>query len=457
MRHQYDAGGFLMIRLVALGVGLGLAASPALAEDEVPGISTTGGGISPEGTLAPVSIVEGPGWKVGEGTVLHPIVGIETGFVSNVFYDTADEDPKGAGIIRLIAQLSTASLSPQRLAPAGDGDAMLEGQENIGALQYRADLRLSYDFYLSGNDAVADQNGLGINGTFRGTVFPRRTWSFLYLENFQRLIRSTNFESSEQTNRDINRLQLGLQFAPVGRTIFGLLHFQNTIDVFEDDDQQFANRIQSSIGLSVNWRFRPVTVFFGDVTMGYFTGLGSESTKVDSYPLTITTGVQTLLTLNTSLVGRVGYTNGFYASGPSFSTVVGGVELGYRYSPTGRVTALYDYTHQDSINANFFRDHRFGLTIEQQVVPILVHLRPELRLRQYRGVMAFVPSGPDTRDDVIFSVAAGARYNFRDWFAGVVEYRLSSVQTDYTYMIGTSIDDPSYARHELVAGVRAAL
>lgn len=433
-----------------------LVAASASADDEVPGISTRGG-ISPAGTLAPVSIVEADGVKVGEGTVLHPIVGLETGVISNVFFEASDEAPVAAGILRLIGQIGTGSLPGSRLAPAGDGDALPEGQQNLGSFQYRADLRLSYDFYLSGNDAVSEQNGLGVAGTFRGVVNPQRTWSFLFLENFQRLIRATNFESSDQTNRDINRLQLGLQFAPPGRSLSALLHFDNTIDIFEDTDQRFANRVQSSVGLNVSWRFRPVTVLFADASIGYFTGLGSDSVKVSATPFTAVTGIQTLLTLNTSLIGRVGYTNGFYSTGPSYSNITGGLQLGYRYRRTGRISALYDYNFQDSINGNYFRDHHVGVSLEQQFVPFAVHVRPELRFRQYQGVMLVAPGGPDVRDDLIAVIAAGARYYFRNSVAAVVEYRLSSVSTDYRYMTGSGIDDPSFARHELVGGVRAAL
>lgn len=437
-------------------VGLCAAATSVSAEDDVPGVSP-GGGISPTGTLAPVAIVESNGVKIGEGTVLQPILGLETGVISNVFFEASDEAPVTAGILRLIGQIGTGSLPPQRLTPAGEGDALPEGQQNVGSFQYRADLRLSYDFYLSGQDTVTEQNGLGVVGTFRGVVNPRSTWSFYFLENFQRLIRATNFESSDQTNRDINRLQLGLQYAPPGRSLSGLLHFENTIDIFEDSDQRFANRMHSTLGLNVNWRFRPVTVIFADANLGYFDGLGSDSVKVSATPFTIVAGIQTLFTLKTSLIGRIGYTNGFYSSGPSFSNVTGGLQVGYRYRRTGKISALYDYIFQDSINANFFRDHHIGLLLEQQFVPFEIHVRPEVRFRQYEGATLIAPSGPDVRNDVIFAVAAGARYYFRTSLAAVVEYRFSSVETDYRYMTGSGIDDPSFARHELVAGVRAAL
>ena len=432
--------------LVALAVGP--AAAQVVSPDNVPGLTDTSSQIVQGGILAPISVVEGAGIKVGEGTVLHPIIGLETGFVSNVFFE--ENSPRAAGIMRLVAQIGTASLSQQRLTPANEGAAT---EQNVGSLQYRAELRASYDFYLSGSDTLSAQNGLGLGALFRGTVLPQNTWSFLYLEQFERIIRATNFESTERTNRDINRLALGLQFAPRGRSVKGVLRFENVIDYFEDENQQFANRVQNTVGLTVSWRFRPLTVFFADLAQGYFTGLGSDSRKVDSYPLTASVGTQTLLTLKSTLAARVGYQNGFYSTGQNFSAVMGGVQFGYRYTPTGRFTAMYEYGHQDSINANFFRDHTFRIGLEQQFAPFLLQVGPEARIRAYRGVMTLVP-GPDTRNDLILAAIANLRYNFRDSFAALLEYRFSSVETDYVTGFG---DDPSFVRHEILAAVRAAL
>ena len=445
-----------MTRLVLVDGFVSVAATSAYADgaypDNVPGISNTAPGLTPEGVLAPVSIVEGAGVKIGEGTVLHPIVGMETGYVSNVFYNASNENPTGAAILRLVAQIGTGSLSPQRMAPTSPED--LAQPQDEGMLTFRADLRASYDFYLSGNEAVTSQDGLGLGAVLRGEILPRHTWSILYLEDFERLIRPTNFESTQQLNRDVNHVQLGLQFAPQDRSVSGLLHYENIIDLFESDGSKFADRVQNSLGVTASWRVRPLTVLFADVTQGYNTGLDANSRKVNSYPLIATTCIQTLLTLNTTFVARVGYTNGFYSVGPSYSTVVGGVQFGYRYAETGRVTAMYDYNHQDSINANYYRDHDMRLLVEQQFVPFVLTVQPELRLRHYDGVDMVEGTGANTRDDVILTLSVGARYNFRDWFAAVVQYQLSDDQTDYRDPMG---DNPSFVRHDIVVGVRAAL
>ncbi|HWU89731.1 MAG TPA: hypothetical protein VN253_20855 [Kofleriaceae bacterium] len=449
-----------MNRLLLTIAGLGLvAALHAPARAQVAASFNAGDAVDP------ISVVEGPGVKVGEGTVLHPVFGVETGVISNVFYEDTGANP--AGLLRLLAQVGTGSLGKQRLATpgpvdenpltAGENDGRTANIENGGAFQYRADLRLSYDFMLSGNDRVAAQGGLGVGANLRGIVNPQATFSLAFLEDFERIIRATNFESRSDTNRIRNHLNLRLNFAPKGRTLSGLLRYDNNLDYFENASQQFANRLQHSFGLRGMWQWLPVTRIYADASIGVFGGLGASSTKVDSYPLNVEAGIQTLLTLSTTLIVHAGYTNGFYASGPSFSSPAVGAQIGYRYSPLGRVTLMYDYSHTDSINANFYRDHTLRATLEQGFVPFILTVRPEFHLRQYNGITVPGASSP-VRDDVILALTVGAHYNFRNWIAATLDYSFTTVQTNFTYMPEPGVtDDPSFVRHELLVGMRAAL
>ena len=165
-----------MKRLLLTAAGLGLvAALHAPASAQVAASFDAGDAVDP------ISMVEGPGVKVGEGTVLHPVFGVETGVVSNVFYEETNANP--AGLLRLLAQVGAGSLGKPRLSTPGavdenpltanENDAREGVITNEGAFQYRADLRLSYDFLLSGNDRVTAQGGLGVGAMFRGLVNPQ--------------------------------------------------------------------------------------------------------------------------------------------------------------------------------------------------------------------------------------------------------------------------------------------
>lgn len=434
-----------------------LAAAPAHADDGLPPMPPS---MDPADALNPISVVSGPGVKIGEGTVFHPQLGVETGVVSNVFYQ--DAKPVTAGLLRILAEVGTGSLPAQRLnirSAANPDDSDATQQEytsgNAGSFQYSANIYAAYDQYLSTNDSVTRQGGLSGGLLLRGIVNPQHPLQFAFQEHFERLIRATNFESRDDTDRDVNVLSLRLNYFPSGRSLGGYLYYQNVIDVFESQNQQFANRLQNQVGLRINWQWLPMTRIFADVSGGYNTGIG-DSEKVDSYPLAAIAGIQTALTVNTTVNAHVGYANGFYASGPSYSSIDAGVLFGYRYSPLGRVTALYSYSHQDSINANFYRDHLIQASIEQYFVPFVVFARPELRVRQYEGTIVMGTDG-NTRNDLIIGATVGMRYSFRDWIAATLDYQLSVIQTDFLYNAGGgTVDDPSYVRHELLLGVRAA-
>ena len=409
-------------------------------------------GIDPEDAIAPIAVVEGAGVKVGDGTVLHPSIGLEAGVVTNVFY--TDQNTVAAGVVRLIGEVGAGSLSPQRLAPTEQTSMDISQPTSAGDFQYRTDLRLSYEYLPSTDDQVSSQGGLGAGFNFRGIINPQRSRQFAVVEDYQRLIRPTNFDSSGNTNRDINDLKLQFQYAPLGRNLSGIIHYEDIVDVFEANTQQFANRFQNTIGLRINYQWLPQTRVYVDATEGIDTGLG-DSEKVTSYPLLTVLGLQTLLSPAVAVTGRVGYTNGFYSEGPSYSSIVGGLSAAYWYSPISHLAVLYQYLHNDSINANFYRDHQIQASLEHAFTPFDVIVQGTLSFREYQGLI--ISTGPQVRDDTLGSILGEVRYNFRDWIAASVSYNLLVDQTDYTYMAGVGVMlNPSYVRQELFAGVRVA-
>jgi hypothetical protein len=416
--------------------------------------------MSPADLTNPNSVVEGAGVKVGESTVIHPIVGVETGVISNVFYEESGQTNM-AGLLRVLAEISTGTLPPERMGIHNRDaiDPAEQGRE-AGRFAYLASLYGAWDQYLSTNDATQEQGGLSGGVLFKGVVNPQKTFSLSFLEHFNRMVRATNFESPENTNRDLNMINVRLNYQPVGRSLGGYVYWRNLIDYFEDEDQQFVNRFHNTFGTRVNYQWLPLTRLYADVSIGVFTGLGSDSTKIDAYPLEAVAGIQTALTLNTTINARLGYTQGFYADGPDYATVTGGLQLGYRYSPIGRATLMYSYDHSDSINANFYRDHTLKLNLDHQFVPFAVNASGELHLRRYQGieeVTGIMGVDGNVRDDVIGAVTVGARYMFRGWVAAVLNYQFTVVTTDFRYDAGGGvIDDPSYLQHQLLVGVRAA-
>src|SRR5688572_1576502 len=77
------------------------------------------------------AVIEGPGVALGEGAVFHPSISLETGVISNVFYEDGNlenNDPVAAGIMRLIGGFSIASQSHQ---PAGEVEPAIATEDEV--------------------------------------------------------------------------------------------------------------------------------------------------------------------------------------------------------------------------------------------------------------------------------------------------------------------------------------
>src|SRR5579863_8235280 len=93
MSHRLTRNLVCLIVLIAPTLAV---AQPAV--DEAAGLAgrmPNGASFDPDKAAAPVRLIEGAGWKVGEDTVFHPVVGLETGAISNVFYTNSSNCANG--------------------------------------------------------------------------------------------------------------------------------------------------------------------------------------------------------------------------------------------------------------------------------------------------------------------------------------------------------------------------
>lgn len=399
------------------------------------------------------SIVEGPGVLVGEGSVLHPIIGADVGMISNVFFE--DQAPVTSSILRIHGELDFASAGSARTKDEGEAENPAAPQK----LQFRAGLKARYDEYLSGGEAARAQRNLGLDANVHLRAFPEGKVTFRLDDRFIRDTRPLNQENTGNLNRLVNDFAIGVDFQPGERAIKAGLGYRNRLDIFESSESRFADRIQHQLEARAEWKWLPITKFLFDASYGFFSQLGGETLngtafKQSSNPLRAKFGVATALTEMTTLRASAGWAWSPYAAGQGFNAPTFGAEFGYRYSPMGRVAVSYSYDFVDSINSNFYRDHALLARIDQQVRMIVVEGRGGLRLRGYRGVPMAL--GAANRDDFIVEAQLGARYHFRDWLAATADYLLQVDQTDFRTTFAGQPDDPSYTRHEVTAGVRAA-
>jgi hypothetical protein len=406
--------------------------------------------------------VEGPGYPINEGTVIHPVVGAELGLTNNIFYESSDERPLSTGIFRLVAEAAIASkeieeepVDPLLLEDGDEAPAEPAAQK----VQFRLGGALRYEEFISPEATARAQRTLGADIKGNVVVSPEGTFAFVGDEHFVRDTRPTNFESFDSNNRMSNRLGLALKYQPGGRTLSGILKWENELDYWEDGDQRFANRMINAIHARSEWEFFPYTKAFADVSYGFIGGFGSENLdgmafKRSAQPIRGGVGIATAITEIFTVKAHFGWGYASYSGGASYNAPIAGVEIGYRYIPTGRVVVEYNWDRRDSVNADFYIDHGFVGRIDQQFDRVVLTAKAEAHLRSYKGIPMAV--GPATRDDVILALGARGQYVLKDWLAIIAQYDVVADQTDYRSSFGGDSDDPSFVRHELSAGVRAA-
>ncbi len=430
----------------------------------------------PASTWAQEAVVEGPGYPIGEGSVLHPSVGIQTGFDSNVFHEQSDGT--AAPTLRLRGAVSIASQgndapSEQTLI-VDDGDAADSRRDVAPSLDFRLTAALTLERYLSGNVNLSNQNRLSnrIGGMIDGKLDtnPRGPTSFYLDGRLLRVLDLVNYESyGNNLNRVLLRAKTGFWTRPGGGALRLGANYRLDLDFFESADSDFANRIHNQFAARAEWLFLPLTRFYFDTSFGLFSPLSTAScdrVKRRSYPLRIQAGAASALTELTTVRGHIGYGKGFYrgfdncdgldGTNDDFSQLLFGAEIGHRYSPFGRITVAYEYDVQDSVQANFYRDHALLATVHHQVELVLIRAGLDLRARGYRGIPAGLGGAP-SRDDVIVRLFGKGYYFYRDWLAFTGELDILSDQTDYTYSLpnGGSMG-LSYNRVVLQLGAVAA-
>ena len=447
------------VTLVVIGAGAILAVSRLAGAQEAAVTDVVSDDSFDASALA---MHEGHGYSVARGLKLHSSVELAGGATDNVFHQSAAATPIASGLMRVSGTLDVATDRATQ-EDLGDPDSEVAAELAPRTYVFRGGLGAAYEEYLSGKASVRAQRNLTLNAGAELTVAPSGPFTVVLRDRFARDVRSPNYEDSLTLNRDDNHAYIGVR-ATRG-VASATLHFEDWLSVFENGQpSQFANRVNDLVGLLGEWQLLPMTKISADVSYGFYGPLGDSTLlgmpiKTSSQPLRAVAGLSSLLTSRISVKLHAGYGRASYGSGEGYSAPIAGAELGYRWSTTGRIVALYDYDHFDSFNANFYADHLFTARAIQQIGALVLDGGPELRLRHFGGIPALF--GPPDRDDRVVAASARAQLLCAERYTLSVEYRLAAVRTDYR---ATTLDamgaaagtyDPGFVRNELWLGFRA--
>ena len=408
--------------------------------------------------------VEGNGYELSHGLVIHPAVGVETGFVNNLFFQSYNEGITNTAMARLVGRFDISSEKAEQQEKAEDDS---DDDDAVAAPEYefRAGGRASLETYPSTNQFARAQSNVDYDFYGHLVVYPEGTWSFLADDHLDRDVRPRDYEDLSSNNRDDNRLALGVRFQPGAHTLRFTLQYENWLDIFEGGEAaNFADRFNNTFSLLTEWQWRPYTKIYAQASYGYFGPLGSSTLdgmpfKTASNPMSAVAGISTLLSEDMALKLHGGYTQSAYQMGAGYAGPLAGGELSYRWSPGGRIIGSYNYEFSDSVNANFYRDHAFNVRVLQQFGDIATTAGIDFRLRSFGGIPTVL--GPPDRNDLVLGIHLRAQYVWHDRYVVYADYQLSSVETAYRATVVDPVtgfvgghDDPSYVRNDLIVGFR---
>jgi hypothetical protein len=405
------------------------------------------------------SFWEGGGLKLGENTFFHPRFELGTAFQTNVFSaDDSDTRPYGRGtgavgapIFRLGVggSLATRPESRMELQPGGTARR---------AVILRGDVDLTWNQYISDNNEVSEASDLAIGLLFDARFNPDGEFMVVLKDGLTRAVRPPPAESLGDVDRIKNDFTLGGVYKPGGGAIQGYANYIFGADIFEKSRLNFGNRLSHTFNLGGRWQWLPKTQFTADFFLGFISP-NDTTVKAASMPMRIWAGISTLITPTFGTVVKLGYGNGFYDRGPSFSSYLALVEGRWALGPVARFAFGYAHDFADALIGNYYTDHAFYARVAAQFGGRWqARARGEIRLRDYDGIVDFggVNFCPDDacmgedRFDVLARVEATVEYQINAWLYGGAGYTFESVTTDFFINEGGDLDSAGYVWNEFL-------
>ncbi|MCC7537426.1 MAG: outer membrane beta-barrel protein [Deltaproteobacteria bacterium] len=416
--------------------------------------------------LSDRSRVEGRGIRAGR-LELHPGIGVEAGYDSNVFLSSGQtEGPEvDSFILRVSPHLYLSTMGDER---RGD-----EARRRPQQVRFRGGVSASYYEYFS----LPEQRNLSADLSLRLDLFPESTWQVSLFEDFTRGIRPfTNSAEDISYARDRNRVGFDIGFVPGGGVLEYRLGYAMGVDIFEESGFDAYNNIAHEIFLRGRWRFLPKTAFSYEGTLtirNYMDPTEALTTRADSTTLGMRLGLVGLVSTRISINLTVGYIAGFYAgsAGNDLQNVTGQADLTWAYSDSGRFRLGYLRDSQNAYFGNFIHRDQGTLAWQHLIAGrLLLGLEGSASLVQYDDtIYAPDPSDPGTtvpvndRADILIRGALNIEYRFVHWLGATLTASYTTNITDFEYFLpgppgsGVSVPDPGeYNKIEAWLGVRAA-
>ncbi|MCG8556257.1 MAG: hypothetical protein MJD61_13355 [Proteobacteria bacterium] len=310
----------------------------------------TGSQVAAQGWLADRSLTEGQGIRAGN-LELHPGIGTEVGYDSNVFRH--ESDPISSPILRVSPHLDVSTLGQQRSASPRKTPPSVSFRGGIGAQAY---------LYLADYTPPANFEG-DLSGDL--VINPERPFSLALTEHLIYGFRPFGQANPRAALPDYRRIQnlagARAQFASASGMFRTSLGYTFGVDRFVGQEFRWGSNLEHDGKLETSWSFLPFTTLlhqlqitrrsYSDTTAG----IGSPLLLSSGSRVSSRIGLHGAITRKLSLTVLAGYAAGFYALGDDFDDIVGQLELRWSSSRTTSLVLGYDRGVFNSFLGNFRR------------------------------------------------------------------------------------------------------
>lgn len=438
-------------------------------------VSASAASARAQGWLQDRARTEGPGIRLGDFE-LHPGIGVELGWDSNVYY-TSDNPPAGlpgrvdSAILRVTPHLLFSTVGQER-RQEGEGATPALPPE----VQFRGGLSASYyEFF-----ADERRRNVSVDVGLNLQILQGRPVSFSVWDQFGRSIRPFTENTADVSYARLqNEAGLQVMFSTPGQILQIGAGYRFGLDFFEEEQLQYGNTFTHTISLTESFRFLPQTALVHSTSFAirdYYQppGAGSDRpAQFDSYSLNSTLGVNGAITNEVSFLLQGGYGAGFFdGRGPydqDFESFVARAELRWRPMDGMRLALGYDRSFNPSFLGNYYSQDR-GYLNTQFMFGGAFLLGAELSVGYYDFGQIVAADGvtpigrvngvPTTeRTDVRFIGSLFAEYRFTEWLGVNGTFQYTGAFTDYAYDVPVGmgmvlLDPAAYNKIELWLGVR---
>jgi hypothetical protein len=297
----------------------------------------------------------------------------------------------------------------------------------VGRLSFNARAGLTYRRYQSDDPLVQQYRNAWMPSAGLALSAGSGQLGFGLADTFIRVEEPPYNPGQPPITRYNNQASAELRWSPGGGRLTGTARYTNMLD-FIEGDYNYATSMTNQIMLDGSWRWLPKTAVFVNATQGFITYLESNSPKVPSYPLRLTTGLRGLITERMTVVVALGYTNGFYSSGATTGGFFGSrfLDLSATLRPTllSRIVVGFRHGFENSVISNFYySDTVYASYVQQIASRLAIDLSGRYVRKDYQGLMAIDPAML-ARTDNFFQLGATLDYFVRNWMYAGAGYAL---------------------------------